>query len=175
MDKTVITNRELFLMLQKSMFFFDKMADQVLKKETDISLAQFHVLMLIFMHTSTTQQAISSMMQNTQASVSRQVTILLGKKYITRIQNPKNRREYTLTSTPAGSVLVKKATRSLDTKFKEVFGIVSEKEKEKVIQIFSKIIQRVGTKLSNSNNSDVEIEKTRECLREGLKKLSLQS
>jgi DNA-binding MarR family transcriptional regulator len=57
MEKAILTNRELFFMLQKSLFFFDKMVDQVLRKETELTLAQFHVLMMIYMHGTASQQS----------------------------------------------------------------------------------------------------------------------
>ena len=171
MDTSIITNRELFLILQKSTFFFDKLVDNALKKETDISLAQFDVLMAIFMSGLTTQQEISTMLHNTQASVSRQVSILLNKDYITRTQNPNNRREFKLKSTQSGNTLVKKATKILDQKFKEVFAIVSEKDKEKVSDVLNTIIQGSGKNHSTLRESATEIQKIRECIREGLKKL----
>ena len=133
MERAILTNRELFFMLQKSLFFFDRMADQVLRKETELTLAQFHVLMMIYMHGTASQQLIAEMLQNTQASVSRQVSLLLEKKCLTRTQNPLNKREYRLTNTSLGTSLVKKSIKALDKKLKEVLDVIPEKEKEKMV------------------------------------------
>lgn len=171
MEHTILTNRELFFMLQKSLFFFDKMADQVIRKETDLTLAQFHVLLMIFMHGTTSQQLIAEMLQNTQASVSRQVSLLLRKKCLTRVQNPQNKREYKLTNTTLGTTLVKKAVKALDQKFKDVFSVVSEKDKEKIVQNLNKIIHKVGAKHAHLHCDLADSENMEACVRENLKRL----
>lgn len=171
MDQTILTNRELFFMLQKSLFFFDKMADQVLRKETQLTLAQFHVLMMIYMHGTASQQVVAEMLQNTQASVSRQVSILLDKKCVTRVQNPLNKREYRLTNTALGTSLVKKSVKALDKILKDVFGAVSEKDKEKIVLSLNKIIHTVGAKHIHLHCDLADSENMSACVRENLKKL----
>jgi DNA-binding MarR family transcriptional regulator len=171
MDRTTLTNRELFFMLQKSLCFFDKVADQVIRKEADLTLAQFHVLMMIFMHGTTSQQLVAQMLQNTQASVSRQVSLLLRKKCLTRTQNPKNKREYHLANTSLGTTLVKKAVKALDQKFKEVFSVVPEKDKEKMVQNLNKIIHKEGAKHAHLHCDLADSENMDACVRENLKRL----
>lgn len=171
MDRAILTNRELFFMLQKSLFFFDKMADHVLRKETELTLAQFHVLMMIFMHGTTSQQLIAEMLQNTQASVSRQVALLLRKKCLTRTQNPLNKREYRLTNTALGTTLVKKSMRALDQKLKEAFAVVADKDKEKIVHALNKIIHVMGVKHAHLHCDLAEMENMELCVRENLKRL----
>lgn len=171
MDRAILTNRELFFMLQKSLFFFDKIADQILRKETGLTLAQFHVLMMIFMHGTTSQQLIAEMLQNTQASVSRQVALLLRKKCLTRTQNPDNKREYRLTNTALGTTLVKKSMKALDQKLKEAFGVVAEKDKEKMVHALNKIIHVMGVKHTHLHCDLAEMENMESCVRENLKRL----
>lgn len=171
MEKAILTNRELFFMLQKSLFFFDKMVDQVLRKETELTLAQFHVLMMIYMHGTASQQVIAEMLQNTQASVSRQVSLLLQKKCITRTQNPLNKREYRLTNTTLGTNLVKKSIKALDKKLTEVLGVVSEKDKEKIVLSLNKIIHAVGAKHVHLHCDLADSENMEACVRENLRKL----
>lgn len=171
MDRAILTNRELFFMLQKSLCFFDRMADQAIRKETDLTLAQFHVLTMIFMHGTASQQLIAEMLQNTQASVSRQVSLLLRKKCLTRTQNPQNKREYRLTNTALGTTLVKKAVKALDQKFTEVFNVVPEKDKEKMVQNLNKIIHKVGAKHAHLHCDLADSENMEACVRENLKRL----
>lgn len=171
MDRATSVNRELFFMLQKSLCFFDKMADQVLRKETNLTLAQFHVLMMIYMHGTTSQQLIAEMLQNTQASVSRQVSLLLQKKYLTRTQNLKNKREYHLANTLLGTNLVKKSVKVLDRSFKEVFDLIPEKEKEKMVTYLNKIIHRVGVKHTHLDCDLVDSENMETCVQENLRRL----
>lgn len=171
MEKTILTNRELFFMLQKSLFFFDKMVDHVLRKETELTLAQFHVLMMIYMHGTASQQVIAEMLQNTQASISRQVSLLLQKKCITRTQNPLNKREYRLTNTTLGTNLVKKSVKALDKKLTEVFSVVPEKDKEKIVLSLNKIIHTVGAKHVHLHCDLADSENMETCVRENLRKL----
>lgn len=171
MERAILTNRELFFMLQKSLFFFDRMADQVLRKETELTLAQFHVLMMIYMHGTASQQLIAEMLQNTQASVSRQVSLLLEKKCLTRTQNPLNKREYRLTNTSLGTSLVKKSIKALDKKLKEVLDVIPEKEKEKMVLSLNKIIHTVGAKHTHLHCALADSENMDECVRENLRKL----
>ena len=171
MDRALLTNRELFFMLQKSLCFFDKMADHAIRKETDLTLAKFHVLMMIFMHGTASQQLIAEMLQNTQASVSRQVSLLLRKKCLTRTQNPQNKREYRLTNTALGTSLVKKSVKALDQKFKEVFGVIPEKDKEKMVLALNKIIHKVGAKHAHLHCDLADSENMETCVRENLKRL----
>lgn len=171
MEQATLTNRELFFMLQKSLFFFDKMVDQILRKEIELTLAQFHVLMMIYMRGTASQQVIAEMLQNTQASVSRQVSILLEKKCVTRVQNPLNKREYRLTNTALGTSLVKKSVKALDKKLKEVLSIVPEKDKEKMVLSLNKIIHTFGAKHTHLHCDLAESENMDACVRENLKKL----
>ena len=171
MNRTILHNREIFFMLQKSLFFFDRLADQALRTETASTLAQFHVLVGIFMHGTASQQVIAEMLQNTQASVSRQVSILLRKKFITRTQNPKNKREYHLVNTALGTEMVKKSMKVLDLKFEDIFDVIPMKDKECIIKSLSKVIHKVGIKHAHLDCDLAKMENTENCVLENLKKL----
>ncbi len=169
--KSTSINRELFFMLQKSLFFFDKMADQALRKEMDLTLAQFHVLMMVYLHGTASQQRVAEMLQNTQASISRQVALLLQKKYLTRTQNPENKREYHLVNTSLGTSLVKKGVKVLDVLLRETFSSISEKDKEKVVHHLNTVIHSVGVKHTHLHCDLADMENMESCVRENLKRL----
>lgn len=171
MDRNTTINRELFFMLQKSLFFFDKMADQVLQKEAHITLAQFHVLMMVYLHDTASQQRVAEMLQNTQASISRQVSLLLDKKYLTRTQNLQNKREYHLTNTPLGISFVKKGVKTLDKLLKNTFSSISEKDKERIVTHLNTIIHSVGVKHTHMHCDLADSENMEMCVRENLKRL----
>lgn len=113
-------HRELFMALNKSVFIMEKSIEHVLRVDGRLTLSQFDVLLRVSVLKTVSQQVISEITHKTQASVSRQVALLLRKKLITKVQNSKNRREYVLTCTPLGETYVKKVMEVLDAHFARV-------------------------------------------------------
>ncbi len=143
MRKDTLINRDVFFALQKSMFVLDKSGEHALRQQKMLTLAQFHVLVILSTMGTVSQQLVAEMLQNTQASVSRQVALLLRKKYITRTQNPKNKREYRLACTPLGSAEVKRTMATLDAHFERIFAVLGHDEKKGIIVALKCLVQEV--------------------------------
>lgn len=143
MRKDVLMNREIFFALQKSLFVFDKSSEHVLRQEKMLTLAQFHVLAILSTMGTVSQQLVAEMLQNTQASVSRQVALLLRKKYITRTQNPKNKREYKLACTTLGVTEMKRAMTRMDSHFEHIFAVLAVDEKKHILTALKRLMQEV--------------------------------
>ena len=143
MRKDILLNRDIFFVLQKSMFVFDKSAEHILRQEKMLTLAQFHVLVTLSAIGTASQQAVAEILQNTQASISRQVALLLRKKYITRTQNLKNKREYKLVSTALGNAEVKRTMTTLDNHFEKIFTVLRLDEKKGIVTALKRLVQEV--------------------------------
>jgi DNA-binding MarR family transcriptional regulator len=143
MRKDTLINRDFFFALQKSLFVFDKSAEHTLRQEKMLTLAQFHVLVTLSAMGTVSQQAVAEILQNTQASISRQVAILLRKKLINRVQNLKNKREYKLSCTPLGIAEVKHTMNTLDNHFETIFAVLAHDEKKGIITALKRLVQEV--------------------------------
>jgi DNA-binding MarR family transcriptional regulator len=95
MDHPCFAN-SLVYRFHKLMFLMDRHADQLLRKEFDLGLAQFFILMAIFEHTECSQRDIAKYLELTEPAVSRHVEGLTTRGYIVRRTNANNRREHLL-------------------------------------------------------------------------------
>lgn len=143
MRKDTLINRDIFFALQKSLFVFDKSSEHVLREQKMLTLAQFHVLVTLSAIGNVSQQLVAEILHNTQASVSRQVSILLRKKLITRVQNTKNKREYKLSCTALGTAEVKRTMTVLDNHFEKIFAILTHDEKKGIVGALKRLVQEV--------------------------------
>lgn len=141
----IVTQRLFFMVLKKSLFIMDKFAEEILRADKRLTFSQLDVLTGIYIMERTSQQLVASVLQKTQASVSRQVSLLLRKKLITRVQNTKNKREHILTCTPLGVAYVRGVMKTLDDRFEPVFAVLPLDEMKKMIAQLEKITFYIKT------------------------------
>jgi len=171
MRADTLINRDLFIAFKKSLFLLHKSAEHTVVKDTDLTLAQLDVLMTVYALGSTSQQLVAEMLQNTQASVSRQVSILLRKKLISRTQNLKNKREYTLVPTTLGIDCARASMNILDVHFEKVFSVVPRDERKKMTRHFQSVMKHIKSIQGADPKIFARMELCEKTMRENLKKL----
>ncbi len=97
-------------------------ADILLRKNCDLTHAQFAVLMILQCAGSSSQTHIAQQLKLTTAAVSRLTDILEGKQLLKRSFNPQNRRENILKLTKIGQQRVIKAIKLIKHAEHDLFG-----------------------------------------------------
>lgn len=95
--------------LHNFVFLFDKIVDEVLQKELDITLSQFVVLKVLTNVTDCKQKNIADRLHMTEGAISRQIERLRERGLITRTTKKDNRREHEINCTKEGLEVREKA------------------------------------------------------------------
>lgn len=138
-----ISSREIGFRIHKVVFLIDKITDKTLNKQIGVTHSQIMMMHAIKHRGEVSQRDIAKYWEMTDAAVSRQVEILSTKGFIRLWQNPENRREHILALTSVGQNELAKAFKILDTTFENVFSVISEEEKENLIQSLDKLLASV--------------------------------
>jgi DNA-binding MarR family transcriptional regulator len=126
--------------IHKTVFLLDKISDQLLQTHLNFGFSQFLVMMVLANQPKSSQKTITKSLDQTQAAVSRQVGILVRKKFVTRERNPKAKREYVLSLTELGKKNYKQGVDILNDNLKEIFGIWSKHEKSNMLVGLDKLM-----------------------------------
>jgi DNA-binding MarR family transcriptional regulator len=135
-------NQHLTYSLHKLVFVLDKMADQALKEKIDLTFSQFKVLMAID-HQTVSQSDIARHWQMSDPAVSRQIELLVNKKLIEQDINQENRRQNQLKLTATGKKVLQKAEATIESKYEETFGSLTQKEKSSMAESIEKILSHL--------------------------------
>lgn len=133
---------ELSFMLHKVVFCMDKIADTLLQEKLELTFSLYKVLLVID-HKTVSQHEIAVYWEMTEAAVSRQVDLLISKKWVTKQENPENRRAHMLTLTAKGNQMLTQATQLLDTEYEKLFAEVSKQERKILLTSFHKLLSVV--------------------------------
>ena len=135
-------NPRLYWQIHKLAFLLEKRADESLRSELDIGFAQYKVLEAINQNMLARQNTIATMLDQTEASISRQVKILQKKGLIVVAEVMGNKRAKELTLTAVGDEMVRHAEEILDVTQAQVIGGLSYQEQ----RLFQELFERMLTK-----------------------------
>lgn len=142
----VIHSRRIIYSIHKLVFLTDKIGDNLLQNRLQLTFSQFRILMAVEKTDDVCQRDIARYWDMTEAAVSRQIAILITKKFIARKENKKNRREYILTLTKQGTSQLEKACRILDIHFEAIYGVVTQIERKVLLESFDKLLKQICVK-----------------------------
>ncbi len=108
--------------------------DQVLQEQLGIGFSQFKLMMVLQKMPHIQQKQIASALNQTEASISRQIKLLHEKLLLQTVVSPKNRREHITTLTLKGVRYSEEARRILAEYSKPMFDGLSEKDQEQLAQ-----------------------------------------
>lgn len=121
-------------LLHRLSFLLARQSDQVLQEQLGIGFSQFKILHVLAWNPSVQQRQIADKLGQTEAAISRQISLLKESgMLITRI-NPENRREHITVPTPKGERLTAKAREILNSYHAPMFEQMSEKQREKLLE-----------------------------------------
>jgi DNA-binding MarR family transcriptional regulator len=114
-------------------FVLGRQSDQVLLERLGIGFSQFKILMVLRWNPHIQQRVIAERLGQTEASISRQIKLLLGQGFLQSEKRPENRREHITTLTPKGERFIDEAMSILNSYHAPVFGSLSEKQQAAVL------------------------------------------
>jgi DNA-binding MarR family transcriptional regulator len=114
--------------------------DQVLQERLGVGLAQFRLLKVLEQHPEGLKQCkIAQSLGQTEASISRQIKLLMQKGMLAAQISPANRRQHIAILTPKGTQLTCAAQEILQSYYVSLLAGLSEKQRRQVIEAFDQI------------------------------------
>ncbi len=113
--------------------------NQILLNSVSIGLAQYKVLAVLVKKQSVTQKEIATTLDQTEASVSRQLSAMFDDGLVKSEPKKGDRRVHLISLTPRGKRIAKKAAGALTKANKEVFAKLSRQQKNHLAAILEKL------------------------------------
>lgn len=123
-------------------FLLEKQADEALKRQLGIGFAQYKVIEAINQNMLARQNTIATMLDQTEASISRQIRILRKKGLISVNEVMGNKRARELALTIQGEEFVSQAEEIIDISIANVIGGVSYQEQKLLQELFERMLDR---------------------------------
>lgn len=114
----------------------DRQTDILLHNKFQIGFSQFKILLALRERNSVQQQNIAEFLGQTEASVSRQIRLLVNLGLVSSRKNPDNKRQTITALTPRGSHVVAQAISALEVYYAPMFSQLSPAQ----LEAFSKVI-----------------------------------
>lgn len=122
----------------------DGASDRILKREFDIGLAQFRVLLVLEENDGASQKKIADELSQTEASISRQIKILSKKGLIEIEGNYDNKRERLIYQTHQGHDTAKRSVKALNEYHQPIFDSLSQEEQARLHGLLIVLNERVN-------------------------------
>lgn len=135
-------NPRLYWQIHKLAFLLEKRADENLKAQAGIGFAQFKVLEAIGSNMLAKQNLIASQLDQTEASISRQIKILQKKSLISVASVMGNRRARELSLTEKGEELLLQSVEILDMAQAQIIGALSYQEQRHFQELFERMLNK---------------------------------
>lgn len=133
-------NPRLYWQIHKLAFLLEKRADENLKSQVDIGFAQFKVLEAIGRNMLAKQNMIAQLLDQTEASISRQIKILEKKNLINVASVMGNKRARELSLTEVGEELLRQCEEILDLAQAQIMGGLNAQEQEFLQRLLTHMI-----------------------------------
>lgn len=134
MDTQLDTSNKLGFMIQHVAFSLMRLNDQVLQERLGVGFSQFKLMMVLQKKPHIQQKEIAKSLNQTEASISRQISLLQDKGLLQTTVNPKNRRQHITTLTPKGVRFTEEAMRILGEYYKPIFEHSSDKQQAQMLE-----------------------------------------
>ncbi len=131
------TNNLTYL-LQHLSAIIGKQADQILQEQLGIGLSQYKILMVLEWNPRVQQKSIADSLGQTEASVSRQIKLLIGKGLLVTKRDPYNRRKHISAPTPLGMQITEAASHILRRSFGPEFSKLGE---DQLMQLTASLVR----------------------------------
>ncbi len=122
-------------LIQHLAFSLGRTNDQVLQEQLGIGFSQYKLMMVLQKMPHIQQKQIANALNQTEASISRQIKLLHDKGLLQTTVSPKNRREHITTLTPKGVRYTEEAQRILTNYYQPMFEHMSPKDTEQLVDL----------------------------------------
>lgn len=120
-----------------------RQSDQVLQERLGIGFSQFKILMVLQRNPYVQQRQIAESLGQTEASISRQIKLLLDQGLLTSRRSEQNRREHITVLTDKGERLTSEALSALNSYHAPMFAKLGEKQQEQLVESLALMHQEV--------------------------------
>lgn len=133
------TSQQLAQQLHNFSALLARESDQILQERLGIGLSQYKILAAVEHNPRAQQRQFAIELGQTEASVSRQVKLLLKNGLITSKRNPNNRREHLTELTAKGVRVTEAAHQSLANYYRVFTGQLSPRQQEVLTGLLSEL------------------------------------
>ena len=135
-------NPRLYWQIHRLAFLLEKKSDEALKDQVGIGFAQFKVLEAIGRNMLAKQNMIAQLLDQTEASISRQIKILEKKNLINVASVMGNKRARELSLTEPGEELLSQCEEILDLAQAQIVGSLSYQEQQHLHELLSRMVEK---------------------------------
>lgn len=118
-----------------------KQSDQALQERLGIGFSQFKILRVLQHSPGAQQRQIAEWLGQTEASISRQIKLMISKNLLQTTISPKNRREHLTTPTSKGVRLTEESINVLNSTHAGMFSDMGEKHQQQMLEILAHMHQ----------------------------------
>jgi DNA-binding MarR family transcriptional regulator len=120
-----------------------KASDRVLQEQLGIGMSQFKILGAVQNNQRLLQRHIATILNQTEASISRQIKLLHQRQLLVTQVNPKDHREHITVLTSNGRQVINAATEVLEAFQAQFLAGLSDKQQTELINLLDQIEQRL--------------------------------
>jgi len=121
-------------LLQHTATIIMRQSDQVLQERLGIGMSQFRILFILHGTPNIQQRKLAECLGQTEASISRQIKLLVEKGLLAVRVNPKSRREHITVLTTKGTKMTEAALEVLEQYHTPMYDLLSEKQKQQLLE-----------------------------------------
>lgn len=114
-----------------------KQSDQALQERLGMGFSQFKILRVLQHSPHTQQRQIAEWLGQTEASISRQIKLMIQKGLLQTTISPKNRREHLTTPTAKGVRMTEESINVLNSTHADMFGELTEKQQHQLSEVLA--------------------------------------
>lgn len=133
------TTNTIGYLLQHTANILAKQSDQVLQEQLGIGLSQFKILRMLHTEPRLTQREIATHLGQTEASISRQVKLMLADGLLRSLRSPKDHREHLTVVTPKGERIAAAALTALERYHRPTMSVLSDKQQEQLMAALNEL------------------------------------
>ena len=134
---------QLYWQIHTLAFLFEKKADELLRENFELGFAQYKVLEAIGRNTNAKENTVAELLDQTEASISRQIKILSQRKLINVDAVMGNKRARELNLTNQGEEHLRQWRERLQALHARVFAGVSPEDVQYFEALFERLIANV--------------------------------
>ena len=143
------TSNKIDYILQHITSLLTRDSDQILQEQLGIGYSQYKILRVLNAGAPVKQRFIADLLGQTEASISRQINLLVVKNLITKTVDPRNRRVRLIVITQKGHKIADASNEVLDRFHKNTLNDFSDKQKTELL----KSLEDLHDKICDSNHS----------------------
>lgn len=135
MHETLQPHEAIFYLLHHTGDMLERQLDQTLQEQLGIGMSQYRILALLSEGMEQGQRVVAQNLGQTEAAVSRQISLLGKKGYIQGRINEKNRRQHLIAITPKGLKLLEAARHAMARSLAPLDRSIPDKQQKQLQEL----------------------------------------